>query len=263
MTAFRYHKDSGLEQQNVHARADFMIGVTGLSEMQEGMAGEIARYGELTSAAAAVVLPPEFCYRTLTVADATALREAAERIRQRVKRQIEDIVHIGCDLIAVKAALQHGQFSKWLAAEFSWTERTARNYMNVAVAFRGRTEIIADLRPSHLYRLAAPSTPAEARETIIAIAESGQPVTDTLVTETIQQARMRHTAKAQEPRAAARPDSCAGTAEPAEVESKASSLVALITARFGDDQAILREAVAGLAPEAWIRARDLLMARKP
>nr|WP_294543286.1 DUF3102 domain-containing protein [uncultured Rhodopila sp.] len=225
--------------------------------------GALAEYDEPPPAAAGGILPAEFPYEAISAASATALRETAERIRQRLKRQIEDIVHIGRELIAVKAALPHGQFTNWLVAEFSWNERTARNYMNVAAAFGGKKEIIADLRPSHLYRLAAPSTPPEARDSIIAIAEAGQPVTDTLVNETIQHAKLKHGSDARGPATAATtaaPGRPAGTSRSG---SPATNLAALIIDRFAGQPSLLQEAIRHTAPEDWIRARDLLLAWKP
>jgi hypothetical protein len=102
----------------------------------------------LAPVAAGEVLAPGFDYRELAGDDAARLRDAAERIRHRIRKQLDDIVQIGRDLIEVKAALPHGQFTRWLAAEFSWTDRTARNYMNVAEAFGAKSEKISDLRPS-------------------------------------------------------------------------------------------------------------------
>jgi hypothetical protein len=225
--------------------------------------GEPAEYEVPPPAAAGVVLPAAFRYDAISAASAAALRETAERIRQRLKRQIEDIVLIGCDLIAVKAALPHGQFTNWLVAEFSWNERTARNYMNVAAAFGGKREIIADLRPSHLYRLAAPSTPPEARDSIIAIAEAGRPVTDTLVNETIQHAKLKHGSDAKGPAAATPAAVLCRPAESNRSGSRPSALVALIIDRFADQPSLLRDAVRSMTTEDWIRARDLLLAWKP
>jgi hypothetical protein len=225
--------------------------------------GEPVGYEEPASAAAGVIFPAEFRYDAISAASAAALRDTAERIRQRLKRQIEDIVHIGRDLIAVKEALPHGQFTKWLAAEFSWNERTARNYMNVAVAFGGKKEIIADLRPSHLYRLAAPSTPPEARDSIIAIAEAGQPVTDMLVNETIQHAKLKHGSDTKGPATAAAAAAPYRPAHTSRSESHATALVALIIDRFGDQPSLLQDAIQHTTREDWVRARDLLLAWKP
>ena len=80
-----------------------------------------------------VVVQPGFDYTPLATKTANKVKEAAERIRQTVKRTIEDIMGVGNELLAVKDALPHGQFIPWLRAEFGWTERTARNFMAVAM----------------------------------------------------------------------------------------------------------------------------------
>jgi hypothetical protein len=125
-----------------------------------------------------VVVQPGFDYTPLATKTANKVKEAADRIRQTVKRTIEDIIAVGKDLVTVKETLPHGQFTPWLRAEFGWTERTARNFMAVAEQF-GKTEMISDLKiePTAAYLLAAPSAPDEARETAVKLAEEGERIT--------------------------------------------------------------------------------------
>jgi hypothetical protein len=87
--------------------------------------------------------------------------EAIRADKAVVRREIED----DQELLAVKEALPHGQFLRWLRAEFGWPERTARNFMAVAEQF-GKSAIIAELptQPTAAYLLAAPAVPDEARE---------------------------------------------------------------------------------------------------
>jgi molecular chaperone DnaK (HSP70) len=126
-----------------------------------------------------VVVEAGFNYSPLEPAVAKKVQATAEHIRETVKRTIEGIIEVGQDLIQVKEALPHGQFSPWLRAEFGWTERTARNFMAVAEAFGPKTEIISDLRidPTAAYLLAAPSAPDEARQAAVKMAESGERIT--------------------------------------------------------------------------------------
>src|SRR5262245_16411051 len=111
-----------------------------------------------------IVRLPRFDYSCVNGNVAERARSTAERIREGGKRTLEDLIAVGNDLLATKAALPHGQFGPWLEAEFGWTERTARNFMAVAEAFGPKTEIISDLAiaPTAAYLLAAPSTPEEA-----------------------------------------------------------------------------------------------------
>lgn len=128
-----------------------------------------------------------FNYELLEAPVADQVRSSTERIRDRVKRTLEDIIGVGQDLLAVKEALPHGQFGPWLAAEFGWTDRTARNFMAVAEKFGPKSEIIADLKiaPTAAYLLAAPSAPDQARQKAIERAEAGETITTDLAKEII------------------------------------------------------------------------------
>jgi hypothetical protein len=139
-----------------------------------------------------------FDYSPLEAPVAQRLRTTAERIRERVKQTLADLIGVGNDLLAVKDALPHGQFGPWLRAEFGWTERTARNFMAVAEQFGPKTEIISDLAiaPTAAYLLAAPSAPDEARQAAIERAEAGETVTTAVAKEILAETRRREPGKA-------------------------------------------------------------------
>ncbi len=134
-----------------------------------------------------------FNYGVLEGKTADKLRSTAERIREKVKKTLEDIIEVGNDLLAVKEAVPHGQFGPWLAAEFGWTERTARNFMAVAERFGPKTEMISDLtiQPTAAYLLAAPSAPDEAREAAIERAEAGEQITTDIAKEILAKLRKK------------------------------------------------------------------------
>src|SRR5262249_20975723 len=69
-----------------------------------------------------------FNYDLLEAKVAERVRSSADRIRERVRKTVEDIIEVGRDLLAAKEALEHGQFGPWLKAEFGWSERTAQNF---------------------------------------------------------------------------------------------------------------------------------------
>jgi septal ring factor EnvC (AmiA/AmiB activator) len=104
------------------------------------------------------------------------IRDAAVRIKVRMARTAADIIEIGRDLIAVKKALGHGNFLRWIEAEFGMHENSARNFMRVADRF-GESTTIVDLQPTVLYALAAPSTPDEIVEEVTERAASGETFT--------------------------------------------------------------------------------------
>jgi len=84
-----------------------------------------------------------------------------------LKRTAQNIIKIGQNLIAVKAKLPHGQYLPWLKAEFEMSERQARNFTRVATRFETKSAIIADLSPTIIYELAAPSTSDEIVDGVI------------------------------------------------------------------------------------------------
>jgi hypothetical protein len=134
-----------------------------------------------------------FDYSPLEPTMAKQVRETADRIRDRVKTTIEDIIEVGNDLLAVKETLPHGQFSPWLKAEFGWGERMAQNFMSVADRFGTKTEIIADLtiQPTAAYLLAAPSVPDEARQLALERAEAGEKITTSVAKEIVAETRKK------------------------------------------------------------------------
>jgi len=118
-----------------------------------------------------------FDYGDLDVETRIVVQQKTGEIRERMKRTAQDIIEIGERLILVKTKIGHGRFGVWLKAEFGLTDQTARNFMNVAEAFK--SQIILDLTfsPTALVALAGPSVPQEARDEAIASATNGQAIT--------------------------------------------------------------------------------------
>lgn len=100
-----------------------------------------------------------FDYGSLDAEARIVVQQRTGEIKGLMRRTASDIVEVGQKLIEVKDRLPHGEFGSWLAAEFEWTERTARRFMSVATAFKADTvsDLNADART--LYLLAAASTP--------------------------------------------------------------------------------------------------------
>jgi hypothetical protein len=134
-----------------------------------------------------------FNYELLETKVAEQARSSADRIRQRVKKTLENIIQVGKDLAVVKDALPHGRFGPWLRPEFGWGERMAQNYMAVAEAFGPKTEIIADLaiQPTAAYLLAAPSAPDEARQAALERAEAGEQIATTVAKDILAETRRK------------------------------------------------------------------------
>jgi hypothetical protein len=128
-----------------------------------------------------------FNYDLLETKLADKVRTAADRIRERIKKTVQDIIAVGNDLLAVKEVLPHGQFLPWLKAEFGWSERSAQNFMSVAEKFKSAKIADLHIQPSAAYLLAAPSVPDEAREK----AEAGEEVTLAAAKEIVAEVRRK------------------------------------------------------------------------
>jgi hypothetical protein len=94
-----------------------------------------------------------------------------------VSRSAQDLVAIGEKLQAVKGLLKHGEWLPWLKREFSWSQRTAYNFIAVADRFKLANFASLTIEPSALYVLAAPSTPAPVVEQALTRARQGEVIT--------------------------------------------------------------------------------------
>jgi hypothetical protein len=124
-----------------------------------------------------------FDYATLPLADASALRLTADRIRDRMNGIKRDTIAIGRELLSVRDRLPHGAFGAWVRVEFGMTLRTAQNCMNAARLVQSVPEPVREsvslLPPATLYRLSAPSTPPEVvQEVVLAATEGAVPPPD-------------------------------------------------------------------------------------
>jgi Protein of unknown function (DUF3102) len=105
--------------------------------------------------------PPvvSFDYTQINGAVADNARACAARIQTLFRGQQTASIGIGKELLAIKEELGHGNFVRWIEAEFDLTERTAENYMRAAAMFGDKSEIVSVLRSTTLYRLSAKSAP--------------------------------------------------------------------------------------------------------
>ena len=137
-----------------------------------------------------------FDYSPLDTKIAEQARSTADRIRERLKKTLEDLIEVGSDLLVVKEALPHGQFLPWLKAEFGWSERTAQNFMSVAESFKSAKFADLPIQPSAAYLLAAPAVPDEARQVAIEKAEAGEEITFSSAKEIVAEAKKKGKKKA-------------------------------------------------------------------
>jgi len=118
-----------------------------------------------------------FDYAQLDAPTRDFVEQRTDEIRALGKRMAMDIVGIGQRLVEIKGRLGHGHFGNWLDFEFGWTDRTARNFMNVARSFKSETVSDLNIQARALYLLSSSSTPQEARDEAIERAEEGEEIT--------------------------------------------------------------------------------------
>lgn len=128
------------------------------------------------------------------------LTAVTDRVHKLIDGMLASRVEIGREFIAVKAKLEHGEFGKWIAAEFDMTDRTAQNFMNAATAVDGNAAL-AVLPDKALYLLGAKSTPPEIVEHVATEIKAGNLPTTREIEAHVQAARQE---AAQERAAAAK-----------------------------------------------------------
>jgi hypothetical protein len=135
-----------------------------------------------------------FDYQALPTERAGQVRAAAERIHVRTNVAI---IENGRDLLVVRRMPEmEGCFVAWLNAEFDLSERTAYNMMQAAENLGDRFAKFANIGPSALYALAAPSTPDDVRDDVAARAAAGEKITTAEVERLKREARAAQEAAA-------------------------------------------------------------------
>ena len=133
----------------------------------------------------AVLVDSEFFwngYDELAAEDRVFVQQKTQEARAGFRKTLGDVVATGKALQAIKDRLPYGTWGGWLATEFAGSEAEAQGVMRIARQF-GDLPAGAQISPSALALLAAPSVPQEVREEVIQMAME-EPVT---VIETRQQ----------------------------------------------------------------------------
>jgi Protein of unknown function (DUF3102) len=117
-----------------------------------------------------------FDYERLGAEARIVVQQRTGEIKSLLRATAQTALEIGQKLIEVKRHLGHGQWGGWLESEFGWSQDTAARHIQIAQRMPDIPQI-AEFDVSALYVLSAPSTPPEARESAIALAQSGQPIT--------------------------------------------------------------------------------------
>jgi hypothetical protein len=133
-----------------------------------------------------------FDYSVLDAETRIVVQQRTGEIKSIAKRVAADVVEIGEKLADVKQRIrERGRFHEWLECELGWSERTAYNFIGVHQRFGSANFAIENVAVSALYALAAPSTPADAVETVKRLADGGERVTHTRAEEIIEEAKAK------------------------------------------------------------------------
>ncbi len=91
------------------------------------------------------------------------------------RNSLEAIVGFGRVALRMQELLAHGEFTKWLDAEFKLSTAMAYNFINVAKKFGDQIPIIQELpiTMTVLYQIAEPSAPAELTDKVLSKANEG------------------------------------------------------------------------------------------
>ena len=184
-----------------------------------------------------------FDYSGLTAEHADAARSAAERIRARTSAAILDT---GRDLIGIKTVLDHGQFERWLRAEFGMTPRTAQNYMRAATLVADKSETVSYLPAATVYEIAR--SPAAVQDQVLAGLASGEISADQVrpaLRATVRELRLGDKVGARQAEPPQIQAQGSGDREPsldADVEARLQSIVSDAVTRLGDLAATILDA---------------------
>lgn len=126
----------------------------------------------------AIVPARIFDYGALAPEQSSSLQDRAERIAQREKVLVENILANGKEYAAARDELRHnkaGGFEGWLA-HHGFSRSTAYLYINAWETY-GNCPTVGQLQPTALLTLSAPSTPEPARQEAGERAKGGERIT--------------------------------------------------------------------------------------
>lgn len=202
-----------------------------------------------TIAAQIVTASTPFSYSALEKAIATEAKAAARLIHKHMLNTKTSIFEIGRELRAIKEKMKHGEFGKWIAAEFDMSNRTAQRYMNVAERFDGKQELMKALSVNVIHALAAPSTPAGFTDMkLLEIAEGDIPTVKQISAEI---AEAKNDVEEPKPAKAAKP-----LAKPLTEEQAAAKAVAMLQKRLGPSFSKFMELFKQTGPYHFMQALD-------
>lgn len=137
-----------------------------------------------------VAVISNYSYGALENAVALEAQVAAKRINKHLSDVMVSFIDIGFELAAIKKKLPHGEFSKWIVAEFGMSQRTAQNYMNAASLTGAVGSSVVECLPQKLiYELGSRGVPTELAIKVYEKTEAGEPIDVDVVMAEIREAK--------------------------------------------------------------------------
>jgi hypothetical protein len=128
---------------------------------------------------------------------AFTLDQIAEKVRAHLHRGTCEYLEAGRWLTEAKCKCEHGQWMPWLNDNFGLSDRMAQHLINATTKFGANAKRVSDLPQRVVFLLAAPSTPEEVVDDVIAEAKAGKPVTTATVKKKIMKAKLAITGAAE------------------------------------------------------------------
>lgn len=132
-------------------------------------------------------LAQAFDYAALDTETQIVVRQRTNEIKQRLQDIAKTTWEIGQKLFEIRECLEYGLFDSWLKIEFQWSRSTAYEYISVFKSFSCPIIGQLEIAPTTLRRLAAASTPQEARNEAIERALEGEKITESKAKALIKQ----------------------------------------------------------------------------
>ncbi len=132
-----------------------------------------------------------FAYSDLPAPVVAEIEAVTARIKDRLTRQVADIIETGRDLIEVKYKLEHGKFAGWLDNEFGMAVRTAQRFMRASEWAQDKNDIVSYLTPTTIYMISAKSAPEGVHEKVVERLEKGLYAEPGYIRHVIQEAKIR------------------------------------------------------------------------
>lgn len=217
-----------------------------------------------TAVAVQEIIPP-FDYGDTSAKAVKEIEAAAKSYLDREygwqKTTAQYAVEQGRLLHKVKVQLGHGKFLKWINKRLGVSDQTARNYMGLATLVE-KSQTVLDLPATTVYKLAAPNTPPELQQEIIAKLESGEKPKPHEIVAEIEAAKAKE--KEQAAKAKAEAKQKAKTPEQIAKEQKAEKSKAAYAAKKKAKQEAEQAAYVAQAKakkEAAVNAADFFIER--